>query len=379
MQFKTNISTTRVRGVIGKRFYSTPNIPLNILFFGSDEFSIHSLTAMHQLQQVTSLVGKIQVVTRPPKWCGRQMSVLRYPPIVEAAKKLGLPSPISCDSRKDMLALCEIAQNENYNMIIAVSFGKLIPAELLSAVNYSLNLHPSLLPRYKGASPIQYALLNEDEYTGVTVQTLHPSKFDHGSIVAESDPIKIDDLLAKGPISKFGSDIPIKTATLMDQLGLQGASLLRLVITQQLYRQEQHDVRKNIIFEPSYAPKIIPEMKHVNWKKDTAETLLNKLQVLGPVFSHKEVSNKGKKTILKRVILHEFNVSTLDKSNELQSPGDFMFDEDENCIYVRCKDNKYLRVDKLQFAGFKVESAKQFDTSLKKRCGVDLCRRKVLL
>lgn len=379
MQFKTNIYTTGVRNINGKRFYSSENIPLNILFFGSDEFSIHSLTAMHRLKQITSLVGKIQVVTRRPKWCGRQMSVLRYPPIVEAAEKLRLSSPILCDSRKDMLGLREIAKNENYNMIIAVSFGKLIPAELLSSIKYSLNLHPSLLPRYKGASPIQYALLNQDDYTGVTVQTLHPSKFDHGSIVAETDPLKIDDLLAKGPISNFDLDTPIKTATLMDQLGLRGASLLKQVIMQQLYLKDQHVVRKNTGYEASYAPKIIPEMKHINWEKDTAEGLLNKLQVLGPIFAHKEVGNKDKKTSLKRVIFHEFNVSTLDKSNELQSPGHFMFDEDEKCIYVRCKDNKYLRVNQLQFEGFKIESAKQFDISLKKRCGVDLSCRKVLL
>lgn len=84
---------------------SRPAQPLNVLFFGSDTFSNFSLQALNELRQMNGnpVVGKIQVVTRSPKWCGRQKSVLKYPPIFDMASKLQLPRPITCDTKQDML------------------------------------------------------------------------------------------------------------------------------------------------------------------------------------------------------------------------------------------------------------------------------------
>lgn len=349
---------------------------MNVLYFGSDEFSIHSLRALSELKGKS--VGKIQLVTRPPKWCGRSRSVLKDVPIVEVARALEMPPALTCDSRQDMLRLREIVRREQYNMIMAVSFGKLIPAELLADVSYSLNVHPSLLPRYKGASPIQHTLLNNDEYTGVTIQTLHPHHFDHGSIVAQSLPIKLKDLLARDTVSQFNEGFPRRTAILMDQLGLQGASLLKQVINEKLYLQPPIQESQYV---PSYAPKITSQMKKLDWQKDSAETALNKLETMGPLYAFKQVEPRKNKTMtdgkaLKRVIFHKFLVVP-ELETKLKA-GEFMYDHRTESVYIQCCEGA-LQLRELQFEGYKIENAKQFMASLRKRCGPDMSENLRLL
>ncbi|QLL32937.1 hypothetical protein HG536_0D04590 [Torulaspora globosa] len=360
------------------RLLSTINRPLNVLFFGSDQFSIHSLRALDELKRQGSKVGEIQLVTRSPKWCGRQNSVLKYPPIVEAARGLGLREPFLCDSRQDLVDLGDVVRDEHYNLIVAVSFGKLIPAELINRVPFALNIHPSLLPRYKGASPIQHALLNADETTGVTIQTLHPSKFDQGCILAQTRALNIEELLSKGTVSYFDDDVPRATATLMDQLGLEGSKLLQKVITQDLYTEMQNNEADAV--EPSYAPKITTEMKHINWNSQDAASLVRRLEVLGPLFTYKKTCPKQKDTapVLKRIILHQFQIATK-QPQLLREPGDFMFDEETSNLLVKCEGSSCIQVRKIQFEGFKVEDAKQFITSLRKRCGKTMAEQTVFL
>lgn len=354
-----------------RRYSQGISNPLNILFFGSDEFSIHSLRALKELQlNGKSSVEDIQVVTRKPKWCGRQKSILKYTPIIGATEEFNLPEPILCDTKQDLV---NIPGLEKYNMIIAVSFGKLIPSELIGKMNYSLNVHPSLLPRYRGASPIQYALLNNDKYVGVTIQTLHPEKFDHGAIVAQTSPLFTKDLLLKGISSKFEENTPPKTATLMDQLGKVGGTLLEKVITEKLYMPGNHLNYSTGGIESSYAPRISANMKFISWANDSAVTLLNKLGAIGPVYSFKEASVKGALQ-LKRVLLHKFEISDLVPVG-LNSPGDFSYDPQSQSIFIKCAGDTFIRVNELQYEGFKIETAEQFSRRLKMRCGPELCNK----
>lgn len=359
---------------LGRRCLSSIREPLNILFFGSDQFSIHSLRAIDELRRNGTEVETLQLVTRSPKWCGRKNSTLRLPPITEAAEELGLASPLLCDTREDFVKLRQVVEKERFNMIIAVSFGKLIPGKLINDVAYALNVHPSLLPRYKGASPIQYTLLNHDQETGVTVQTLHPSKFDHGSIVARTRPLQVDQLLQKGTVSKFDEDVPSRTAILMDQLGVEGSSLLKKVITSGTYKNKEGI--KEIDSEPSYAPKITTEMRRINWESDSATQLLDKLQILGPIFTYKKVSTKNG-TADKRIIFHELEIAP-QQEIMLEKPGEFIFNDQKKSLCVKCKEN-YLKVKKVQFEGFKVEDVKQFITSFRKRCGPEMAQQKIFL
>lgn len=79
------------------------------------------------------------------------------------------------------------------DLLIAVSFGLFIPARIIEQVGSTINVHPSLLPQYRGPAPIHNAILNGDRHTGVTLQTLSPNGFDKGIIFDQSSPIRIED------------------------------------------------------------------------------------------------------------------------------------------------------------------------------------------
>lgn len=369
---------------------SRPAQPLNVLFFGSDTFSNFSLQALNELRQMNGnpVVGKIQVVTRSPKWCGRQKSVLKYPPIFDMASKLQLPRPITCDTKQDMLALGELTSRPAgpgaggpFNAIIAVSFGKLIPGDLVRAVPLALNVHPSLLPRHKGSAPIQRALLEGDLCTGVTVQTLHPDRFDHGAIVAQTQPLAIAALLRAGRVAPphaaadglgLGLGLPRRTAILLDQLGAHGAQLLKQTLCERLYLpQNRVHAPATADYEASYARRITTEDKRIHWVRDSAAELLNRLETLGPLHAFKEAAAKGAAhpVVLKRVLLHECSVAEGARLPGCE-PGTFEYDQQHDCLFVACRGGSLLCVSRLQFEGFAIERAGQFVARLQKRCGI---------
>ena len=369
---------------------SPPVQPLNVLFFGSDTFSNLSLQALNELRKndgTGSIVDKIQVVTRSPKWCGRQKSVLKYPPIFDMADKLQLPRPITCDTKQEMLALSELTPSRPgnpeasglstpFNAIIAVSFGKLIPGDLIRAVPLALNVHPSLLPRHKGSAPIQRALLDGDSYTGVTIQTLHPDRFDHGAIVAQTQPLPIATMLSAGRVddltADFNSDrVPRRTAILMDQLGAFGAQLLSQTLRERLYLP-QNRVQAPATYKPSYAHRITTEDKRIHWARDSAAELFNKLETLGPLHAFKEAAaakKNAQNSVLKRILFHECRVMGDTLLHNGSKPGMFEYDEKSDCLLVACRGDLLLCVNRLQFEGFAVERAGQFMRRLRKRCG----------
>lgn len=82
---------------------------------------------------------------------------------------------------------------KDVNLLIAVSFGLFIPPRIIGAVENTINVHPSLLPQYRGPAPIHHAILNGDRHTGVTLQTLSPVGFDKGVIFDQSFPLLIEE------------------------------------------------------------------------------------------------------------------------------------------------------------------------------------------
>lgn len=74
------------------------------------------------------------------------------------------------------------------SLVVAVSFGLLVPPRILSQTRYGgLNVHPSLLPHLRGPAPIEHAILKRYTHTGISIQTLHPTQFDRGTILAQTD------------------------------------------------------------------------------------------------------------------------------------------------------------------------------------------------
>lgn len=179
----------------------------NFLFFGTDSFAT---TVLEELKKLG--INPRLIITLPDKPQGRNL-VLTPPPVKIWAQynniKYLQPEKLSGELLNQLTDLYS-------QLFIVASYGKIIPKQILDLPAHgTLNIHPSLLPKYRGPSPIQTAILNDDKDTGVTIILLD-EKIDHGDIVA-SRKVEV-------------SDWPPKAYDLEKILAVEGADLLMEII-----------------------------------------------------------------------------------------------------------------------------------------------------
>jgi methionyl-tRNA formyltransferase len=149
-----------------------------IVFFGSGEFAVPVLEALAR----TTPVEELTVVTTPARPAGRQMRLAPTPVAVRAGD-LGLPvlAPERLRDRAAQLAIADI----DPEVLVLADYGRIVPGSILAIPRHgALNLHPSLLPRHRGATPIPAAILAGDRETGVTLFRMDEG-LDTGPIVAQ--------------------------------------------------------------------------------------------------------------------------------------------------------------------------------------------------
>ncbi|EMG47075.1 FMT1 Methionyl-tRNA formyltransferase [Candida maltosa Xu316] len=323
--------------------------PLKIAFFGSDTFSVASLGKLVQYQKTNpTKIDSIHTITRNLKPKGRGMKTVEDLPIGNLANSLGIPV-LRADNSSEIL---DILKSQHFNLVIAVSYGKLIPAQFIQECKYGgLNVHPSLLPKYSGSSPLQYALLNDDKTTGCTVQTLHPTKFDHGEIIVQSDEI---------PINETDN-----LSTLFDKFGGIGSDLLVKSIDEGLF---VNPVPVQNEYKYSLAPKIPKSKSQILWDQLSARQIKRMYDALGPLFTFLNVNLRKKRKVIQekqRVILSEITESTGDEV-ELANPGDFVLNKDG--LIIKAKDgNVIAKLVKMQAQS--EESPESFIGSYNKKVG----------
>ncbi len=156
-----------------------PLTGVNFIFFGSSDFSVHILNELEQLGYVPRVV-----VSTPDKPRGRKMIVT--PTVVSAwALERGIPvhRPETLKTPESVAAIRELTQTHHVDVFVVASYGKIIPQTILDIPQaHVLNVHPSLLPKYRGASPIQSAMLADDINTGVSIIKLD-AEMDHGPLI----------------------------------------------------------------------------------------------------------------------------------------------------------------------------------------------------
>jgi methionyl-tRNA formyltransferase len=181
---------------------------MRILFMGTPEFAVPSLRALVGEHEV------LGVVTQPDRRAGRGQRVV-FSPVKEVALEYGLPV-FQPEKVSDPQVMAEL-EALGADLFVVVAFGQKIPDRLLAAPTYGcVNVHSSLLPKYRGAAPINAAILHGDDVTGVTTMYLG-SGWDDGDII----------LQAEEPI------LPRETAgTLHDRLMVKGAELLLETVRQ---------------------------------------------------------------------------------------------------------------------------------------------------
>ncbi len=174
---------------------------MRILFFGTSEFAIAPLERL--LESHFDVVG---VVTTPDK-PGKRGRKLVMSPVKEFCLQEGV-DVFQPESLKEDGTL-ETIEKYGADAFVVVSYGKFLPSKLLFMVEKRFNIHPSLLPLYRGASPIQYALLNGDSYTGVSIIDI-TDKMDAGDIYMQwVERIRKEDnyLSLSERLSKIGAEM----------------------------------------------------------------------------------------------------------------------------------------------------------------------------
>lgn len=228
---------------------------MRIVFLGTSEFAVPSL------EHVLAAGEVVAVVTRPDRPQGRGLRIAP-PPVAEIATRYAL-DVLQPASLRDP-ALHRRLQELSIDLAVAVAFGRLIPPEILEIPRLGgINLHPSLLPRYRGAAPIPRAIASGETETGVTV--LHISEeLDAGDII----------LQRRVPID------PADTAGILEaRLAGEGAALLvdalRLLETGRAPRTPQDPA------QATFAPKLSREEALIRWS-DPAVRIANLVRALDP-------------------------------------------------------------------------------------------------
>jgi methionyl-tRNA formyltransferase len=185
---------------------------MRVIFMGTPEFAVPTLLALHEAGHVIPAV-----YTQPPRPAGRGKAE-RKSPVQLAAEKLGIEVcyPLSLrdlDAQADFLAL-------EPDLAVVVAYGLILPGPILDAPGHGcLNVHASLLPRWRGAAPIQRAILAGDHVTGVTIMRMEEG-LDTGPMLATAR-VPVEDKASgelHAELAEIGARLLVETVAQLDQL-----------------------------------------------------------------------------------------------------------------------------------------------------------------
>ena len=219
---------------------------MRVIFMGTPDFAVGTLEAIIEAGHEVVLA-----VTQPDKPKGRSGS-LQFPPVKECAIAHNIPvfQPVKIREQKNIDEL----KKYDPDIIIVVAFGQIVSKEILDMPRYGcVNVHASLLPKYRGAAPIQWAVINGDEMTGVTTQRMDVG-VDTGDII-ETAQLRIAEDETGG--------------SLFDKLAMVGAKLC--VSTMEKIEKGEATYTPQKEEEATHTKKIEKELGNVDWSKSAKE------------------------------------------------------------------------------------------------------------
>lgn len=315
---------------------------IKIIFFGTPEFAkivLEKIVRQDNLKIVT-------VVTAPDKPVGRKQ-ILTPPPskVLAQENNILVLQPVDLSDQNFIEQLKLLLPD----LIVVAAYGKIIPKNILDIPKFgSLNVHPSLLPKYRGASPTQAALLNGETETGVTIM-LMDEKVDHGPVIADCG-LQITDFDTYETLSKKLAEV--------------GAELLIRTIpnyTAGKIKPVEQDHNK-----ATYYKMIKKSDGEIDWQKSATE-IYNQWRAFYPwpgVFAQQKTNNKKQTTIkFIEIVLPVTQVFRPDIK-----PGEFFIldprfrgnDNKGKKLYITCGNNSVLEIKKIQPEGKKVMTAQEF-------------------
>ena len=289
---------------------------MKVIFMGTPDFSVPVLKALHEHHEV------VCVYTQPPRPAGRGNKVIASP-VHQVAEGLGIEvrTPVSLRKEEAQQAFKAL----NADVAVVCAYGLILPQAILEAPKKGcINVHASLLPRWRGAAPIQRAIEAGDTESGVTIMQM-----DVG--------LDTGDMLLKGIV-------PIDSETtgqiLHDQLSFQGAELILKVLEDMPTPQKQPETGI------TYAEKIQKSEALIDWNQ-TAQSIKNKIMAFNPYPAAYFVLNNER--------IKVFNATVEDVKTTAEA-GEFL----DDALLVSCAQNTALRLTELQREGKKRMCATDF-------------------
>ena len=293
---------------------------MNIIFMGTPDFARGSLEAIYHAGH--NIVG---VVTNPDRPKGRGMKLLPSE-VKEFALEKGLKIYQPAKIKKNQEFIEEI-RKLNPDVICVVAYGSLLPKKILEIPKYGcINVHASLLPKYRGAAPIQWAVLNGDKETGVTTMYMDVG-MDTGDIILKE---KV----------KIGEDET--TGELWDRLTKIGGELLVKTL-QQIEKGTAPREKQGNDF--TIAPMLSKEMAKIDWGSKTAKEIKNLVRGLNPIMGAYTYLN-GKKIKFWKVAVAT-NEEIMVENMRFLKNGTVLISNSKDGLFIKTKDG-ILKVLEIQ-------------------------------
>ena len=293
---------------------------LKIVFMGTPDFARDSLEAICNAGYEVPAV-----VTVPDKPKGRGMKLIPC-----EVKEYAIENNIEVyqpEKLRDNKEIVKILKDINPDVICVVAYGKIIPKEILEIPKYGcVNVHPSLLPKYRGSAPIQWAILNGDKETGVTTMYLDEG-MDSGDIILQTE-------------TKINKDET--SGELWDRLSKIGAELL-VETLERIENKTAPRTKQNDDF--TLAPMLEKSQAKIDWENKTAQEIKNLVRGLNPIMGAYAILNEKKIKFWKvdSLTIDQF----IDKYPEFKEydyrfaeidPGTVLYVDKKEALYVMAKD-----------------------------------------
>lgn len=284
---------------------------------GTPDFALESLKALYEAKY--DIIGVVTNIDKPK---GRGMKMVASP-VKEYAieKNLQVYQPIKVRNNPEFL---EEVKKLNPDLICVVAYGKILPQELLDIPKYGcVNVHGSLLPKYRGAAPIQWAVLNGDKKTGVTTMFMNAG-MDTGDMILKEEV-------------EIGEDET--TGELWDRLKTIGANLLIKTVKE---IENGTATRTKQPEEGTMAPMLSKEMAKIDWKNKTANDIKNLVRGLNPIMGAytfldgKKIKFWKVQTLTENELLEKFQELEEYKYhlNKMQA-GTVLFSDDKKGLFIK--------------------------------------------
>ena len=293
---------------------------MKIVFMGTPDFAQESLKAIYEAGHEISLV-----VTNPDRPKGRGMKMVSSP-VKEYAleKKLKIEQPQKIRNNTEFIEKLKSIAPE---VICVVAYGKILPKEILDIPSKGcINVHGSLLPKYRGAAPIQWAVLNGDKTTGITTMYM-------------DDGMDTGDMILKQEVEIGKNET---TGELWNRLSTVGAKLLVETLKQiengTAPREKQGE-------DFTTAPMLDKTMAKINWEEQTTEQIKNLVRGLNPIMGAYAILN-DKKYKFWKVDTAEHREIIAENIESLRS-GTVIVSDSRDGLFIKTKDG-ILKVLEIQ-------------------------------